>query len=157
MLPSKIIELNHFSLFVIQPDAVFLELDLKRLTRAFPGGRIKPNVFIAYRDRGGRLVLSKTIDMKRNMNPFYLLSRVFNTITDLFDAIGSSFRNIYDVLEKEGLTPGEEVSYETPIFSSRGEQSNLIVFIIYSSLVQCQRVTKLEQLLFLVTKISILH
>jgi hypothetical protein len=91
---------------------VFLELDLKRLPRAFPDGKIKPNIFIAYRDRGGRLVLSKTIDMKRNMNPFYLLSRALDAFTDLFDVFGSSFRNLYDMLEKEGLTPGEEVRHQ---------------------------------------------
>ena len=82
---------------------------MKRLTKAFPDGKIRPNILIAYRDRDGRLVLSKTIDMERNINPFSLLSRIFDAFANFFDVIESRFRNLYSVLEKEGFTPGEEV------------------------------------------------
>ncbi|KAL7554132.1 hypothetical protein ACHAWF_017526 [Thalassiosira exigua] len=94
-----------------EPDAVFLELDLQRLSRAFRGGEIDRPVTLVFftgenRDGGGRVTLQSAVLAPQN------LERRPTGIARLFDKLvpKNPIQGMYDALETQGITPGEEVS-----------------------------------------------
>jgi len=88
----------------VKPDAVYVELDLRRIGRAFRKGQPIAGVQIAYQDDRGLKV--GTIS-SRPAGPLSILGRMLKKASDL---VGSPIQSMYDKLEKEGFVAGEEVS-----------------------------------------------
>ena len=93
----------------IKPTAVFIELDPQRINRAFRNERITQTTNIVYfsESKGGQVTMRTTTLFpqdfeKRSKGLFQLFEklRVQNPIQDM-----------YEGLEAQGITPGEEVSW----------------------------------------------
>jgi hypothetical protein len=82
----------------VKPDAVFIELDAARLSRAFEGGIPPPGIRIALQDEKGNLQLGVTQKMGLAEQ---LLIKFINA---------ASNPSMYQKLETSGIPVGEEVS-----------------------------------------------
>jgi pheromone shutdown protein TraB len=107
----------------IQPTAVFLELDPQRINRAFRNGRINRPINILYfvESKGGQVTLkSATLlpqDFEKNKKGLFGKLMAF--------AAKNPIQEMYEGLEAQGITPGEE--FITAV--EAGIQSNSIIVL----------------------------
>lgn len=93
-----------------RPEAVFIELDLQRISRAFRNGKIDKPITVVFfteekPDGGGRVMLQSAIlapqDLQKNTG---WIGRLLGKI------VSNPIQDFYESLESQGITPGEEVS-----------------------------------------------
>ena len=98
-----------------RPEAVFIELDLQRISRAFRNGKIDKPITVVFfteekPDGGGRVMLQSAIlapqDLQKNTG---WIGRLLGKI------VSNPIQDFYESLESQGITPGEEVSFYTTV------------------------------------------
>lgn len=90
-----------------QPDAVFIELDLQRITRAFRDGQVSRPITILFftgekSSGGGTIELQSAVLAPQNLSS--------KGITRLLEKLApkNPIQEMYEGLEAQGITPGEE-------------------------------------------------
>jgi pheromone shutdown protein TraB len=107
----------------IQPTAVFIELDPQRINRAFRNGRINRPINILYfvESKGGQVTLTSATllpqDFEKNKKGLFGKLMAF--------AAKNPIQEMYEGLEAQGITPGEE--FITAV--EAGIQSNSIIVL----------------------------
>lgn len=85
----------------VDPDAVFIELDLKRIGRAFKEGRPSPGISIGYQNERGELKIG-TVAEAPTTGPSAIIYKMLSKGADLLG------KSIYKKLESSGFVPGAE-------------------------------------------------
>jgi len=85
----------------VEPDAVFIELDLKRIGRAFKAGRPSPGINIGYQNERGELKIG-TVAEAPTTGPSAIIYKMLSKGADLLG------KSIYKKLESSGFVPGAE-------------------------------------------------
>ena len=89
------------------PDAVFVELDLKRIGRAFRSGRPTPGLNIGYQDDKGNLKIGTVAaEVPRSGGP--VSAMIYKILSKGADVIGNPIQSMYKKLESDGFIPGAE-------------------------------------------------
>ena len=129
--------------FIQQPDAVFIELDLQRLSRAFRDGqKINRPITILFfsgenPDGGGTITLQSAILAPQNLEKRSRgLAHFLRKI-----ALKNPIQDMYEGLEAQGITPGEEVRLSSGWFCQylACQQEICNIFHAHSSLLPLSR------------------
>ena len=96
-----------------QPDAVFIELDLQRLSRAFRNGQINRRFTILFfagesPGGGGKITLHSASLAPQNLQK---RSRGIASLLEKM-TLKNPIQEMYEGLEAQGITPGEEVNLQ---------------------------------------------
>ena len=89
------------------PDAVFVELDLKRIGRAFRSGRPTPGLNIGYQDDKGNLKIG-TVAAEGPRRGGPVSAMIYKILSKGADVIGNPIQSMYKKLESDGFIPGAE-------------------------------------------------